>query len=148
MRFFLILIAMFANAVSSQDDDHNTLRHLKETLWPQAYREADVELLDSILHEDFAIITASGEWSTRKTELAELPNYGWPHESFSYQIRRLDIYHDNTAIVAGEGRASGNNDEGPYCLRYQSSNILIKQGGKWKAVLSHVSGVDTVCREQ
>ncbi len=145
MRLILILIAMLANAVSAQEDDRDTLRHLKERLWPKAYREADVDLLDSILHEDFAIITASGDWSTRERELAELPAYDWPHESFSYQIRRLDIYHDNTAIVAGEGRASGKNNEGPYCLVYQSSNVLIKQEGEWKAVLSHVSGVTTDC---
>ena len=144
MRFLLPLI-LLAASTESRADDQETLRHLKEVLWPQAYRTADADLLDSILHDSFVLIDASGQWTPKEAELAQLPDFVWTNDTFHYDIRRLDIYHSNTAIVAGEGRATGTNSNGPYCLRYQSSNVLIREDGEWKAVLSHVSGVNMAC---
>jgi hypothetical protein len=34
----------------------------------------------------------------------------------------------------------GTDDDGPYVAEYQSTNVLIKRDGVWKAVASHVSG--------
>ena len=138
----LLTLVLIATPVA---DDESTLRHMKEVLWPQAYRTTDVDLLDSILHDSFVLIDAAGEWTPKHEELALLPGYTWKHDSFHYDIKRLDIYDTDTAIVAGEGLATGTNAERAYCLRYQSSNVLILENGEWKAVLSHVSGVDTEC---
>lgn len=142
----IFLVALGSSSALAHTGDLDELRHLKEVLWPQAYRERDVELLDSILHADFAMTGANGAISTRADELAQLPDSTWPHESFRFEIQRLDIYHGNTAIVAGQGRASGTGSDGPYCYTYQSTNVLIRSEGRWRAVTSHVSGVQRDCR--
>ena len=56
------------------------------------------------------------------------------------EIKRLEIFENGTAVVAGTGHIQGRDADGPYKVEYQSSNILIKRGGLWKAVASHVSG--------
>ncbi|MGH1387481.1 nuclear transport factor 2 family protein [Kordia sp.] len=112
------------------------LRYLKEVEWPKAYKEQDTILLDRILGDDFQMVTNDGEWSNKAKQLERIKKTGMNHDSFKYEIKRLEILENNTAIIAGTGHIINDNKESIY----QSSNILIKRNGVWKAVLSHVSG--------
>ena len=62
------------------------------------------------------------------------------YDSLTFQIRRLEIFDNGTAVVAGTGTIRGKDKDGPYVGAYQSSNIFIKRDGVWRAVASHVSG--------
>lgn len=146
--FALILSALFvvnasiaSNAQDSLKDDEAKLRHLKKVLWKRAYREQDTKLLDRILADEFQAIFDDGSWSTKSQEMKYIEKNRPDYDSFEYTIKRLDIFENGTAIVAGEGHVQGKNDDGPYEYRYQSSNVLIKREGVWKAISSHVSGV-------
>ncbi len=112
------------------------LRYLKEVEWPKAYREQDTLLLDRILGVDFQMITNDGEWSNKEKQLERIKAAPMNHDSFRYEIKRLELLENGTAIIAGTGHIINNGNE----AIYQSSNILIKRNGIWKAVLSHVSG--------
>lgn len=122
-------------------DDRENLIQLKEEYWPRAYREQDTALLDSILADEFQMIDAEGEWSNKKFELDYISKNKPSYDSFRFEIKRLDVFENGTAVVAGTGHIAGVSDEGPYKMIYQSSNILIKRKGEWKAISSHVSGV-------
>ena len=117
-------------------EDKEKLRYLKEVEWPKAYREQDTILLDRILGDDFQMVTNDGEWSNKEKQLERIKSTAMNHDSFRYEIQRLEILENGTAIIAGTGHIINNNKESIY----QSSNILIKRNGVWKAVLSHVSG--------
>jgi hypothetical protein len=114
-------------------NDEDTLRHFKTVLWPQAYRTQDVELLDRLLHDSFQVIDADGNRSTKAEELAYLRDNEWDPGEFEYRIERLQIYRGQFAIVDGTGVATN--------YTYKSSNVLLKEAGEWRAVSSHVSGV-------
>jgi len=116
------------------------LRTLKEIEWPKAYREQDTVLLDRILGEDFQMITDDGEWSNKVKQLERIKNVAMDHDSFRYEIKRLEILENGTAIIAGTGHIVNDSIN----TIYQSSNILVKRNGIWKAVLSHVSGVKKI----
>lgn len=140
----LVLVLAVLPAASStgvERSDEDVLREIKEVLWPRAYATQDVALLDSILAEEFKMVDAEGNCSTKAAELdwirANAPSY----DSLKYSIKRLDIFENGTAIVAGTGVVSGSAEEEPYELEYQSTNVLIKRNGVWKAVASHVSGI-------
>lgn len=135
MRKFLPVVLAITGMSSpiAFADDEATLRHFKTVLWPQAYRTQDVELLDSMLHESFEVIDDDGKVSTKQGELDFIANNQWDPGSFEFRIDRLDIYDGKTAIISGAGIASS--------YTYKSSNVLIKEDGKWRAVSSHVSGV-------
>ena len=125
----LLLILPTAKA-----DDEATLRHLKTVLWQQAYRMQDTELLDRLLHDDFVVIDDAGNVSTKQQELVWISENKWDPGEFEYRIERLDIYGGRFAIIAGTGIAE--------TYTYKSSNVLIKSDGQWRAILSHVSGVE------
>lgn len=136
-----LLVSLHATA-GSPSADELALRHLKEVLWPKAYAEQDQALLDRILHDSFQMIDSSGSWSDKAGELDWISKNKPSYEDFEYVIKRLDVYPNDTAVVAGEGRIRGTGTDGPYRMTYQSSNILIKDGQRWRAIASHVSGIE------
>ncbi|NVJ66807.1 MAG: nuclear transport factor 2 family protein [Gammaproteobacteria bacterium] len=134
----LVLCTAQACATSPQTPtDEQQLRHLKTTLWQQAYRNGDVKLLDKILHESFQFVQNDGSISTKAKELDFVANNQWNPKSFRYEILRLDIYQGQFAVVSGTGHAETQNGTK---YQYHSSNHLIKQDGRWQAISSHVSG--------
>lgn len=145
ITLFLITLIVFScnenassvvDSESTMNNEKEKLRNLKEVEWPKAYREQDTVLLDRILGDDFQMITNDGEWSNKVKQLERIKETAMSHDSFRYEIKRLEILENGTAIIAGTGHIINNNKESIY----QSSNILIKRDGIWKAVLSHVSG--------
>jgi len=145
----LLLILSFITHSNSQsqtkardiEKDRATLRKLKEELWPKAYREQDTRLLDGILADEFQMVRANGDWSNKVKELEFIKHNKPTYDSFRFEITRLDVLENGTAIVAGTGHVAGNDAEGAYRMTYQSSNVLIKRRGEWKAIASHVSGI-------
>lgn len=146
MRLLILVLLVLPTYVVAKSDDEVTLTHLKEVLWPQAYKEQDADLLGEILDESFELVAADGKRSSKQQELSDLDKYPWPHEKFSFKVKRLDVYQQKFAVVSGEGKAQGRAGEADYCFTYQSSNVLHKVAGEWKAVLSHVSGVNKSCQ--
>jgi hypothetical protein len=141
-----LLLAVLLAACSSKEPakeentitekDKESLRYLKEVEWPKAYREQDTVLLDRILGDDFKMIDDEGNGSDKKAEMDWIKNNKWSRDSFYFEIKRFDILENGTAIVAGTGHIVEDSSE----TIYQSSNILVKRNGQWKAVASHVSG--------
>lgn len=122
--------------------DEAALRHLKEVSWPKAYFEQDTALLETILADEFQSIDADGEWSDKAAELEYIKNNKPSYDSLTYKITRLDVFDNGTAIVAGEGTVRAKGKDGKTTVStYQSTNVLVKRVGVWKAVASHVSGV-------
>ncbi len=144
--FYSLLLPAWYSFGQTKADDEKALRYLKEVEWPKAYREQDTVLLDRILADEFKMIGSDGEWSSKKEELAYIKKNKPSYKSFKFNIKRLDIFENNTAIVSGTGVIQSKDDKGDYEYIYQSSNVLIKRNGTWKAIASHTSG-DKVVRK-
>jgi ketosteroid isomerase-like protein len=140
LAVFVFLLTV-SGVVSGQKSDDEILRYLKEVEWPKAYREQDTKLLDRILADEFQMIDNEGNWSNKKLELEYVKNNKPSYETFRFEIKRLEIFENGTAVIAGTGHLTGRDKDGQYRVTYQSSNILIKMRDGWKAVSSHVSGV-------
>ncbi len=142
--FFLLFIGAITGIAQGlqkeNESDNDFLRRLKETEWPKAYREQNPTLLDTILADDFQVINNDGAWSDKVNELERVRATRPSYDKFRFEIKRLEVYDNGTAIIAGTGHGSGRDREGRYTFEYQSSNILIKRNGQWKAIASHVSG--------
>ncbi len=133
--------SLHAQADSSTKLDEAVLRNLKEIEWPKAYREQDTKLLDRILADEFQMVRDDGNWSNKQKELEFIKANKPSYDSFRFEIKRLEVFENGTAVVAGTGHIRGKDKDGEYKVEYQSSNILIKRDSVWKAISSHVSGV-------
>ena len=148
MKYLIVLLTLFTivsciqqgnpqNSFELSESDLNALRYLKEVEWPKAYRIQDTVLLDRILGDDFQMIDAGGTWSDKAGELAWIRENASAPDSFYYDIKRLEALENGTVLICGTGHIFNDTTH----TIYQSSNILIKRKGNWKAVASHVSGV-------
>lgn len=140
----LVVVALVTTAAAAPRDtsaDERELRALKEDLWPRAYREGDAALLDRILAPEFQMIEPDGAWSNKAAELDYVSKHKTKNRSFRFEIRRLEVFENGTAIVAGRGVVIGPESDPDGGYQYQSSNVLIKRDGRWQAIASHVSGV-------
>ena len=123
------------------EEDREVLHNLKTVLWPKAYGEQDTILLDQILHEKFELIDDNGDRYSKADEMEYISNYGPSYSEFEFQIERIDLFDNGTAMVSGKGIMKGENNDGAYITTYKSSNTFVKVEGQWKAINSHVSGV-------
>jgi hypothetical protein len=105
------LFVLGSAAGADRKADEAAIRELKETLWPKAYFEQDAALLDRILAPEFLMVDDSGAWSTKAAELAWVAKNKPGYDSLTF-----------------------------YLGHYQSTNVLLKRNGQWRAVASHVSG--------
>ncbi len=133
-------LALGTAVAADRSADEVALRELKEVLWPKAYFEQDTELLGRILAPEFQMVDGDGNWSTRAEELDWVGKNKPAYDSLTFELKRLDIFENGTAIAAGTGTIRGTDENGPYVAQYQSTNVLIKRDGAWRAVASHVSG--------
>jgi hypothetical protein len=142
VRLFVVLSLVSAPGLIGQgpSEDEKVLREIKEVLWPKAYREQDTALLDRLLADEFQMIDGSGLWSTKADEMKWVRENRPAYDSLTFKIKRLDIFENGTAIVSGTGTVKGRDGSGAYVAEYQSSNVLVKRKGVWRAVASHVSG--------
>jgi len=138
-----VLLLCLATSICGQDlsSDEIQIRKLKEVDWPEAYQNQDTELLANILADEFQMIDADGNTFKKKDELTYVKDVKPTYDSFEFDVNRLDIFESNTAVMSGLGIIYGKDDKGRYQTTYHSSDVLIKREGVWKAVSSHVSGV-------
>ena len=136
MRIHVLTLLMISlsviGSVDASETDEVVLRHFKTVMWPTAYKTQDVQLLDKMLHPSFQMIDDAGNRSTKEKELDYIKNNHWNPRDFVYTIERLDIYEGRFAVIDGTGVSD--------TYQYKSSNYLIKEDGKWRAIGSHVSG--------
>ena len=142
---FLVFISCEQKPVENtqvviSEEDRKALTYLKEVEWPKTYATHDTLLLDRILGDEFQVIDASGNWSDKEMELSWIKENASDPDSFRYEIKRFEFLENGTAIICGTGHMVNDSVK----TIYQSSNVLIKRGDHWKAVLSHVSGVKQI----
>jgi hypothetical protein len=139
----ILAAPIVADSASTPATDEQAIRQFKLVDWPRAYREQNVQLLDRLLADEFERIGFGGERSSKQDELARVKATAPNYDTFSFEITRLSIFDNGTAIVSGTGTITGKDADGPYTTTYSSSNVLLKRGGVWRAVASHVSGLKT-----
>ena len=131
---FCLLLSFIGLNAKAQADDEATIRRIKEVDWPRAYREQDTILLDKILADEFKTIGSGGEYSCKAEQIQYIKTHKPHYISFKFEIKRLEIFENGTAIVSGTGTIRRKDEKGEYDLVYQSSNVLIKRNGEWKAI--------------
>lgn len=133
-------LALGTAGAADRSADEAALREIKEVLWPRAYFEQDTELLGRLLAPEFQMVDGDGNWTTRADELDWVSRNKPGYESLTFELKRLEVFENGTAIAAGTGTIRGTDKDGPYVAQYQSTNVLIKRDGAWRAIASHVSG--------
>ncbi len=137
-------LAISTATAGDHDEDIAELTEKKVNVWPKLYAERDADGLDQFLAAGFKMLEPGGAVRTKAEEmqwLRETPPDAEPSD-FIFTIEEILFPTKDLAIVYGHGDSTRTTDDGQPCHHnYWSSNTFIRQGGVWKPVFSHVSGV-------
>ena len=116
------------------------LRHAKLSTWPSFYHNQDAAGLAGFLTDDFVQVGSDGRATARADEIAWVAANPWRPRDFAYSIARIDCPAPDVAVVIGAGRSVWAVEGGAVVHSYASSNLFVRDRGRWRAALSHLSG--------
>ena len=132
-------IAMPATAPAQDKDksDAATIRAL-EMKWTESYKQRSIDILSSLLAEDFTITIEDGNVYSKAGYISHSAD-----PSTHVQVAELSELkvrmHGDTAIVTGAYHEKGDSNGKPYEYHDRLTDVWMKIGGKWQVVASHYS---------
>ena len=140
-RIFLSLIfclpAGLRISCSAQEKNAESIRVL-ELKWAESYRLRQVDVLSSLLAEDYVITTEDG---STYGKIGFVSHNAEPSERVTIsEMSDLKIrMHGDVAIVTGAYHERGESGGKPYDYHDRLTDVWMKISGKWLLVASHYS---------
>ncbi len=123
--------------LSAQDGDAAHIRSLEQK-WADSYKQRRIDVLSSLLAEDFVITVEDGKTYSKEGYISHTAD-----SSVRVSVAEiLDLkvrMHGNTAIVTGAYHEKGESNGKPYEYHDRLTDTWMKIGGSWQVVASHYS---------
>src|SRR5215813_7990603 len=133
----LFVLAHPVRLPGEEKSDAATIRQL-EMKWTESYKERKIDILSSLLADDFVITVEDGNTYSK-------PGYISHSADPSVQVEVAEIkdlkvrMHGNTAIVTGAYHEKGKSNGKPYEYHDRLTDVWMKVGNKWQVIASHYS---------
>ncbi|HWO37920.1 MAG TPA: nuclear transport factor 2 family protein [Candidatus Acidoferrum sp.] len=134
----IFLLAASTLRLPAQDkSDAATVRAL-EMKWTESYKQRSIDILSSLLAEDFVITIEDGNVYSKAGYISHSAD-----ASTRVQVAELSELkvrmHGDTAIVTGAYHEKGESNGKAYEYHDRLTDVWMKVGGKWQVVASHYS---------
>ncbi len=124
-------------AAQEKSDTATTIRKLEEK-WTESYKKRQIDILSSLLAEDFVITVEDGNTYSKMGYITHSAD-----PSVQVDIAELSDLkvrmHGNTAVVTGAYHEKGKSNGKPYEYRDRLTDVWMKVGNKWQVISSHYS---------
>jgi|SRR5579862_6215463 len=136
----LLLCLLAASAVSLTAQEKSDAAAIKalEMKWTQSYKERSIDILSSLLAEDFVITVEDGNIYSKAGYISHSAD-----PATAVQVAELSDLkvrmHGDTAIVAGAYHEKGESNGKRYEYHDRLTDVWMKINGKWQVVASHYS---------
>ncbi len=133
----LTLLAASAISLAQDKSDAASIRAL-ELKWTESYKQHNIDILSSLLAEDFVITIEDGSIYSKAGYISHSAD-----PATKVQIAELSDLkvrmHGDTAVVTGAYHEKGESNGKPYEYHDRLTDIWMKVGGKWQVVASQYS---------
>ncbi|HET6175932.1 MAG TPA: nuclear transport factor 2 family protein [Candidatus Sulfotelmatobacter sp.] len=144
LRFFLSIFlslclstCLASEALAQEKADVASIRAL-EMKWTESYQHRQVDVLSSLLADDYVITTEDGSTYGKVgfvSHNAEPSEHVEVAEMSDLKIRM----HGDTAVVTGSYHERGESGGKRYDYHDRLTDVWMKIGGKWLLIASHYS---------
>jgi ketosteroid isomerase-like protein len=120
-----------------ENSDASNIRAL-ELKWTESYKQRQVQILSSLLADDFVITVEDGSTFSKPgyiSHTAESSVHVEVAEMSDLKVRM----HGNTAVVTGAYHERGQSNGKGYEYHDRLTDVWMKVGGRWQVVASHYS---------
>lgn len=134
---FCLLVKLAVPLAAQERPDAANIRSL-ELKWTESYRQRQVDILSSLLADDFVITIEDGSTYSKTgyiSHSAEPSVHVEVAEMSDLKVRM----HGNTAIVTGAYHERGDSSGKHYEYHDRFTDVWMRNGGKWQVVASHYS---------
>ncbi len=103
--------------------------------WGRANKNKDAATLKRIIAKDWVGTDDKGKVLNREQDISQITNpdvISESNENFDMQVR----VYGNTAVVIGGVREKGTRNGTAYTDTYRYTDVFVKRGGRWQAVVS------------
>jgi len=122
---------------AQEQSDAATVRAL-EMKWTASYKERNIDILSSLLADDFVITIEDGSVYSKTGYISHSAD-----PSVHVQVAELSDLkvrlHGVTAVVTGAYHERGESNGKPYEYHDRFTDVWIKSAGKWQVISSHYS---------
>jgi ketosteroid isomerase-like protein len=132
-----LLAAITVGLRAQEKSDAATIRGL-ELKWTESYKQHSIDILSSLLAEDFVITIEDGSIFSKAgyiSHTADSSTRVHVAEMSDLKVRM----HGDTAVVTGTYHEKGESNGKPYEYHDRLTDVWMKIGGKWQVVASHYS---------
>ena len=135
----LCLLAGFVIPLAAQDDrdklDAAYIRSM-ELKWTESYKQRQVDILASLLANDFVITIEDGSTYSKTGYISHSAEPGVHVEVAEMSDLKVRM-HGNAAVVTGAYHERGESNGKRYEYHDRFTDVWVKAGGKWQVVASH-----------
>jgi ketosteroid isomerase-like protein len=132
-----LLAASTLTLPAQEKSDAATVRAL-EIKWTESYKQRSIDILSSLLAEDFTITIEDGNVYSKAGYISHSADPS-THVKVA-ELSELKVrMHGDTAIVTGAYHEKGDSNGKAYEYHDRLTDVWMKVGGKWQVVASHYS---------
>lgn len=143
MRFAFLCgvgLCLFVGAVtfSAQEQSEAATVRALELKWTQSYKQRNIDILSSLLSDDFVITIEDGNVYSKAGYISHSADTS-VHVDVA-ELSELKVrMHGDTAIVTGAYHESGESNGKRYEYHDRLTDVWMKTGGRWQVIASHYS---------
>jgi ketosteroid isomerase-like protein len=108
--------------------------------WDRAMVENDAEAIGRYMADDWAIVGSDGSVGDKATFLGLVKSGALTHDVMTSEEVKVRVYGD-TAVVTARGVSGGKYKGQAFRELERSSCVFVRQAGKWRCVLTHLSRI-------
>lgn len=109
-----------------------------ERKWTEAYRLRDINILSSLLAEDFVITVEDGNTYGKAGYITHSADTSVHVEVAELSDLRVRL-HGSVVVVTGAYHEKGESKGKPYEYRDRLTDVWMSMGGRWQVIASHYS---------
>src|SRR5258708_310131 len=132
-----VLTVLLLPLAAQEKSEADNVRAL-ELKWSESYLKRQVDVLASLMAEDFVITIEDGSTYSKTGYITHSPEPALHVEVSEMSDLKVRM-HGNTAIVTGAYHERGEDNGKPYEYHDRLTDVWMKIGGKWQVIASHYS---------
>jgi len=134
----LFLLAVTTLSLPAQDKSDAAAVRALELKWTQSYKDRSIDILSSLLSEEFVITIEDGSVYSKAGYISHSADANVHVEVAELSDLKVRV-HGDTAIVTGAYHERGESNGKRYEYRDRLTDVWMKVGAKWQVVASHYS---------
>ncbi len=132
-----LLVALAAGSAAQDKPDAATVKSL-EMKWAESYKTRDIDILSSLLADDFVITVEDGSVYSKAGYISHSADSKVHVQTAELSDVKVRIRGD-AAFVTGAYHEKGESKGKTYEYHDRFTDVWMKRDGKWQVVSSHYS---------